>query len=130
METKKWRVIRYSEAFKHQVIKEIEDGSKSLEEARRAYGIGVGSIQNWMKRMGKFALLPRLIRVETPDEKNRIKDLERQIKELKNALADTQVQCLIAESRFEVVCEQQGWDPEEIKKKLLAKPSSKPETKE
>ena len=94
-----------------------------------AYGIGLGTIQSWMKRMGKFGSLPRLIRVEKPDEKNRIKDLERQIKELKNALADTQVQCLIAESRFEVVCEQQGWNPEEVKKKLPAKLSSKPGTK-
>jgi transposase len=129
MERKKRPVIRYSEAFKHQVIKEVEDGSRTLEEARMAYGIGLGTIQNWMKRMGKFGSLPRLIRVEKPDEKNRIKDLERQIKELKNALADTQVQCLIAESRFEVVCEQQGWNPEEVKKKLPAKLSSKPGTK-
>jgi len=129
MERRKRQVIRYSEAFKLQVIKEIEVGERSMNEVRKAYGIGAGSIQGWMKRMGKFGSLPRMIRVETPDEKNRIKELERQIKELKNALADTQVQCLIAESRFEVVCEQQGWDPEEIKKKLLAKPSSKPETK-
>jgi hypothetical protein len=32
---------------------------------------------------------------------------------------------LIAESRFEVVCEEQGLDPEEVKKKLNAKRSSK-----
>jgi hypothetical protein len=32
---------------------------------------------------------------------------------------------LIAESQFEVVCEEQGLNPEDVKKKLDAKPSSK-----
>ena len=75
--------------------------------------------------MGKFDLLPRAIRVETPNEKDRIKELERQIKDLKNALAETQVRYIIAESQLEVVCEQQGLDVEEVKKKLKDKPSSK-----
>jgi ATP:corrinoid adenosyltransferase len=78
-----------------------------------------------MKRMGKLASLPRVIRVEKPDEKDQIKELRRQIRELKESLADTQVRYLIAESRFEVVCEEQGLDPEEVKKKLNAKRSSK-----
>ena len=75
--------------------------------------------------MGKLDLLPKVIRVEKPNEKDRVRELERQIRELKESLADTQVRYLIAESRFEVVCEQQGLDPEEVKKKLKAKPSSK-----
>jgi ATP:corrinoid adenosyltransferase len=75
--------------------------------------------------MGKLDSLPKLIRVEKPDERDRIKELERQVKELKNALADTQVRYLIAESQLEIVCEQQGLDAEEVKKKLQAKPSSK-----
>ena len=75
--------------------------------------------------MGKFDLLPRAIRVEKPDEKDRIKELERQIKDLKNALAETQVRYIIAESQLEVVCEQQGLNVEEVKKKVKGKPSSK-----
>ena len=96
-----------------------------MEEARSSYGLGNGTIQHWIRRMSKFALLPRVVRVENPKEKDRIKELERQIRELKNALADTQVYRVIAESRLEVVCEQQGWDVEEVKKKLQDKLSSK-----
>lgn len=115
-------IIRYSQAFKQQVINEIESGIVTLAEARGKYGIkGSCTIQGWMKRMGKLRLLSRVIRVEKPDEKDRIKELERQIKELKETLADTQVRYVIAESRFEVVCEQQGLDPEEMKKKLQGK---------
>jgi transposase-like protein len=126
MKIKRSIVIRYSEAFKHQVIKEVEEGHLTCEEARKRYGIkGVGTVQYWMKRMGKLGLLPKVIRVETPDEKARIKELERQVRELKDSLAETQVRYLISESQFEVVCEQQGLNPEEVKKKLLAKRSSK-----
>jgi len=125
MYSRRVKVIRYSEAFKHQVIKEVEEGHRSIDQIRRAYGIGHYSIQQWMKRMGKLASLPRVIRVEKPDEKDQIKELQRQIRELKESLADTQVRYLIAESRFEVVCEEQGLDPEEVKKKLNAKRSSK-----
>lgn len=129
MKTKKSIVVRYSSAFKHQVVREIEEDHLSIEAVRKKYGIkGCSTVQNWMKRMGKLDSLPKVIRVEKPDEKNHIKDLERQIRELKNALAETQVRYIIAESRFEVVCEDQGLDPEEVKKKQdderLKKPSA------
>ena len=118
MNSKKKVTIRYSEAFKHQVINEVEAGV-TCEQVRKKYGIGgINTIQYWMKRLGKLESLPIIIRVEKPDEKAKLKDLERQIKELKNALAETQVRCVIAESRFEIVCEDQGLDPEAVKKKL------------
>jgi transposase-like protein len=125
MKVKKSVVIRYSEAFKHQVIKEVEEGHCSCEQARKKYGIkGINTIQYWIKRMGKLEALPKIIRVEKPDEKSRIKELERQVRQLKNSLAETQVRYLMAESQFEIVCEQQGLDPEEVKKKLEQKDSS------
>ena len=127
MNSRKNAAIRYSEAFKHQVINEVESGSSSIEEVRKKYGIGgKTSIQNWMKRLGKLESVPKIIRVEKPDEKAKLKDLERQIRELKNALAETQVRCVIAESRFEIVCEDQGLDPETVKKKLDEERLSKP----
>ena len=118
--------IRYSEAFKHQVVSEVEAGS-SCEYVRKKYGVGGnGTIRHWLKRMGKLELLPKVIRVEKPDEKAKLKELERQIRELKNALAETQVRCVIAESHFEIVCEDQGLDPEAVKKKIDEERLSKP----
>jgi len=125
-ERKSEKFIRYSSAFKHEIIREVESGTRSLAEVRRVYNLGSCTIQRWIKRMGKLDLLPKIIRVEKPDEKDQIKELQRQIRELKNALADTQVRYLIAESQLEIVCEQQGLDAEEVKKKLKAKPSPKP----
>jgi transposase-like protein len=126
MNSKKKVTIRYSEAFKHQVINEVESGV-TCAQVRKKYGIGgINTIQYWMKRIGKLESLPKVIRVEKPDEKAKLKDLERQIRELKNALAETQVRCVIAESRFEIVCEDQGLDPEAVKKKLDEERLSKP----
>jgi transposase len=119
------KFITYSEAFKQEIVREVESGTRSLAEVRQVYHLGSCTVQRWIKRMGKFDLLPRAIRVEKPDEKNRIKELERQIKDLKNALAETQVRYIIAESQLEVVCEQHGLDVEEVKKKVKGKPSSK-----
>lgn len=119
MKTKKKVTIRYSEAFKHQVVNEVSQGHLSCQEAKSKYGIkGDGTVQKWIRRMGKLEALPKIVRVEKPDEKVRIKELERQIRELKNALAETQVRCVIAESQFEIVCEDQGLDPDAVKKKL------------
>ena len=127
MNTSKKVTLRYSEAFKQEVVKSIEEGKYTTAQARIAYGIlGVSTIRFWMIRMGKLNLLTKVIRVEKPDEPDRIKELERQIRELKESLADTQVLYLIEKSRFEVVCEEHGLDPDEVKKKLKAKPSSKP----
>lgn len=121
------RVIRYSEAFKQQVVQEIEEGKWSLNDAMQVYGIkGSHTITYWMRRMGKLDLIPKLVRVEKPDERDQVKELQKQIRELKDALAETQVRCIIAETRLEVVCQQQGLNPEEVKKKVTGKPSSKP----
>src|SRR5688572_9118614 len=125
MKVKKSVVIRYSKDFKHQVINEVEEGQCNCEQARKKYGIkGINTIQYWMKRMGKLESLPKIIRVEKPDEKSKIKELERQVRQLKNSLAETQVRYLMAESQFEIMCEQQGLDPQEVKKKLEQKDSS------
>ena len=120
------RVFRYSEAFKQQVIQEVESGPLNINQLSKKYGLSGSMIQYWLKRRGKLDLLPKLVRVEKPDEKDKVKELEKQIRQLKEALADTQVRYLIAETRLEIVCKEQGLDVEEVKKKLKEKPTSKP----
>ena len=111
-------IFRYSEAFKNQVLQEIESGALNFTTARNKYGIrGVQTIQSWAKKYGRFGILPKIIRVESPNERDQIKDLKAQIKQLKHALADVTVDRIIAESTLEVICEQRGLDVEEVKKK-------------
>lgn len=123
--------IRYSQAFMRAVVDDLEKSGLGYNEARRKYGIkGIGTIERWVQRMGNLESLPKVIRVETPNERDRVKDLEKQIRELKEALADTQVRYLIAETQLEVVCEQQGLNIEEVKKKLKSEQSKKESKKD
>lgn len=124
---------RYSEAFKHQVLREIEDGVLNFATARRKYGItGRQTIQDWARKYGSFGIIPKLIRVETPKERDQIKDLQAEIKKLKLAIADLALDKAIAESTLEVICEDRGLDIEEVKKnagKLLQEKRKKKDRK-
>ena len=114
-------VIRYSNAFKRKVIKEVGEGVfRNLEEARVRYGIkSTSTINYWLKKYGRDDLLPRRVRIEMPDERSELKKLKRRIKELEKALADAKVGEVLNQAYFELVCEEAGiQDIESYKKKI------------
>lgn len=81
--------IRYSQIFKQKIVSEIEQQGMSIAEVRRKYDIrGTSTIQCWLKKFGKNHLLGKVIRIETMDEKDRIKALEAELKKYKEALAE------------------------------------------
>lgn len=81
--------IRYSISFKQKIVKEIEEEGLGITEAAKRYGIKGGStIQKWIKQLGKNHLLNKIIRVEMKGEKDRVKELEKEVAKLKQALAD------------------------------------------
>lgn len=83
------KVIRYGIGFKQQVVNEFENGS-SLTELSRRYGIGgAHTIERWVKKFGKSRLLNKVVRIETMDERDRVKQLEEELKSVKVALADS-----------------------------------------
>ena len=83
------RIIhRYSSSFKQKVISEIESGKLTIAEARKIYDIsGSGTIRNWLRKYGKNHLLNKVVRIEMKDEKDKVKELEKQKRELESALA-------------------------------------------
>ena len=118
--------IRYSISFKQKVVKEIEEEGLGIVEAARRYGIkGGGVIQKWIKQFGKNHLLNKIVRVEVKGEKDRIKELEAEIKKLKIALADSTIEKHALEKLIEVVNEHYHTDA----KKNLGQQPSKEATK-
>ena len=89
MATKEQRkVIRYSISFKQMVVREVEEGG-GLEFIRRKYDIGgYGTISSWIRKFGKDHLLNKIVRIETMNEKDRLKKLEQENNQLKLALAN------------------------------------------
>ena len=85
--------MRYSESFKIQVVNQIEQEGLSISQAQKRYGIkGGDTVQKWIRRFGKFHLLNQIIRIETMEETDRIKELEEENRKLKLALADSMLE--------------------------------------
>ncbi len=107
--TKK-KVIRYSESFKRQVVAEYEDGS-SMPALAKKYGITGGpTIKNWIKKYAKEGFRHELIRIQTAEEANRVKELEQQVQQLEQALGKVMLEKLKLESILEVFEETYGVD--------------------
>ena len=86
-------IRRYSLSFKQQVVRELEETGASKNWIRKKYGIrGVATLQKWIYKFGKGHLINQVIRIETMEEKDRIKYLENEIKKLKLALADSMLE--------------------------------------
>ena len=113
---------RYSEAFKHQVVQEIETGRFSgVFAATRAYGIpGSETVKGWLRKYGRDDLLPKRINITTMNERDENQELKKRVSELEKALADAYMQGLLNESYFEIACEGLNMDPEAFKKKHVS----------
>lgn len=111
--------IRYSEAFKRQVVGEIAAGKhRSLNAARRAYGInGCATIEKWVKTYGREDLLPKRIRVETMKETDELKEARKRIRQLEASVADAHIDCCLERAFLRVACDRMGVTPDEFKKK-------------
>lgn len=119
-------IVRYSESFKLQVVKEYEESYLTRKELSLKYGIKGGStISNWIKKYGSESTQNRIIRVEKPNEKDRIKELEKEVERLKKALAHQTLVAVTKESMAEVIAEDFGVDLEEVKKKVEERQSRK-----
>ena len=108
--------IRYSISFRQKVIKEIEEEGLPVSTVARRYGIkGGNTVQRWLKIYGKNHLLNKIIRIEMKDEKDRIKELESELKKLKIALADATLANNAMETLIDIVNEHYHTD---VKKNL------------
>jgi transposase-like protein len=122
-------VFQYSMSFKQQVVEELESGRfSSITEAREHYGIrGASTIRNWLIRYGRNHLCAKVIRVEKPDEKERVLELKKQIRQLKEALGQTQAENVLNQEFLKIACEQMGQDIDSFKKKAGMKLFTRPD---
>ena len=110
--------VRYSESFKIKLIKDLESGRfSSLHQAQHHYGIkGSGTIRNWLKRYGRNHLISKVIRVETPDERQKMQELKDEVRRLKEALGETHADNLLNKAFLKIACRELGQDVDKCKK--------------
>lgn len=109
--------IRYSEAFKIAVVRELEGQDLPFERLRRKYGIrGSDTVQAWVRKYGNGSRGAK-IRVEKPEEINELKRLRQRVRQLESALADVNIDIALERAYTELACERAGVEVEEFKKK-------------
>lgn len=111
--------VRYSEAFKRQVVDEIARGKYTCAgAARRAYGIrGATTVWTWIKAYGRAELQAKRVRIETMEEIDEMKAARKRIRELEAALADAHMDSVLEHAFLEIACERMDTTPEDFKKK-------------
>jgi transposase len=115
-------VIRYSIRFRQKVVREIEEEGLTIEAAKRRYGIGGGqTIQRWMRKFGKYHLLEKIIRIESMEEKDKVKKMQDEIRKLKEALADS----MMAQKCLEAVIQEANKEYKTDLKKSFGSDASK-----
>jgi transposase-like protein len=114
--------IRYSEAFKIGVVREIEQGDLPLERVRRRFGIkGNTTVLKWVRKYGNGSRGMR-IRMEKPEEINELKALKERVRRLEGALADTNIDLALERQYTRLACERAGiQDVVEFKKKAAGR---------
>lgn len=112
-------VNMYSEAFKRQVVGELERGKHvSIETARRAYGIGgATTVTKWIRKYGREDLLPKRVRIETLKERNELAEARKRIRTLEAAVADAHIDYCLEKGFLQVACDRLGEDLDSFKKK-------------
>ena len=120
------RTVRsYSNSFKIKVLGELESGRMTKREVIQHYGVGPGTLYGWIKKFARFDLYnPRVI-IQMPQERDKIKSLNQEIAELKEAMIQSQLKAIRAESDMEVALEMLGVDKAHFAKKQEASRSKK-----
>lgn len=111
--------IRYSEAYKRQIVKEVEGGKyTSLNSVAKAYGIGcMATISRWVRQYGREDLLPRNVRINTLKEQSELKKARKRIRELEIAVADGHIDYCLEKGYLQAACDRLGEDIDTFKKK-------------
>ena len=117
--------IRYSEAFKMEVVRELERGGEPFDRVRRKYGIGGSTVQVWVRKYGNGSR-GKVIRVQKPEEIDELKRLNDRVRRLETALADANVELSLERAYTRLACQRAGIkDVEDFKKKADGQPPMK-----
>ena len=119
--------IRYSEAFKMEIVRELERDGLPFDHVRRKYGIaGSWTVQKWVHKYGNGSR-GKVMRVEKPQEINEKEQLKRRVRVLEEALADANIDLALERQYTRLACERAGiQDVAAFKKKADGQRSTEP----
>src|SRR5215216_2650529 len=85
------KVIRYSKAFKLQLVQEVEAGKTCVFGVERKYGLkGAGTLMRWVRQYGS-GKYGKVIRVEKAGEVDEASRLRKELRRVKKRRPNTHV---------------------------------------
>jgi transposase len=119
--------IRYSEAFKMSVVRELEAGGLAFSVVADKYGVtGAGTVQTWVRKYGNGSR-GKIIRVEKPEETDQTQKLKERVRVLEQTVGSLHVELALERAYTNIACERAGIaDVAAFKKKPAGQPGTKP----
>ena len=112
------KVVRYSESFKLEVVRQMEQEGLSVTEVSNRYGIkGTHTVNRWLKQYKKEALQAKKIWIMNTKEKDELLRMKQENEELRRLVVKLKLESLTYETLTEIACAEVGIDKETLKKK-------------
>lgn len=101
---------KFSDEFKRSIVKDFESGRFSVLQLEKLYNVPSPSIYNWIYKYSNFN--DKSIRIIEMKESstNKIKDLEKKVKELERAVGQKQLYIDYMEKMVEIAKDELGID--------------------
>ena len=85
------------------MVADVESGRYTVLEAAAVHQVNFTSVYAWLKKLGRPESQTRTMRIEMPNERKRVKELEEEKRALESALAQAHMKNLLLESTVEVL---------------------------
>lgn len=89
--TEERRRRRFSESFRKEQVALIEKGAKTINQVSKEFHVKADNVRRWVERYGEIEL-PKQILIQTAEDINRIKELEKANDQLLQLLGKQQVE--------------------------------------
>lgn len=109
MTTEERRRRRFSEEFRKEQVLLYEQGELTISEISRLYEVRYNSVRKWVEKYGKKDYRST-IHISSKKEVDRVRDLEKQVRELKQIIGEQQVELLYKSKLLELAKEHLGED--------------------
>jgi transposase-like protein len=100
---------RFSEEFRKKIVRLIENKELTMVEAGRLYEVKPASIKRWVVKYGKGDY-PKPIVIQGVKDVNRLRDLEKENRRLKEMIGNQQVQLVYQAELIKLAKEHLGED--------------------
>jgi transposase-like protein len=92
----------YSKEFKQQIVSEFESGKFSVLQMERLYGVSNATIYNWIYKFSTFNERGLRVVEQKHSHMDKVKELEKRIKELEGAVGRKQIKIDYLEKMIEI----------------------------